>query len=248
MDAFSAVLAVGQQIAGQRAPYVSPLFQEGGATPAQLGAIAKAVQMADAAFANARTAVLAVGDGATLVAGLNQAATKLSDVRAATDRVLAAPMSGRDAAVVKGFLPGVAQATAIIEPVLNRLANQVAMTDASLTALLDVARTAQDLRVSAGSRAATMSLAISTRRPLAAAEISFADRGQGRVDLDRERIEAGVDQIGSPPRLAKALKDALDSYFGQAEPWLEKEMLAGHDDGKYRINSDELASTIVPAI
>ena len=248
VDAFSAVLAVGQQVAGQRAPYVGPLFQDGGATPAQFEAIAKAVQMADAAFANARTAVLAVGDGATLVAGLNQAAAKLSDVRAATDRALAAPMSGRDAAVVQGFLPGVAQTTAIIEPVLNRLANQVAMTDASLTALLDVARTAQDLRVSAGSRAATMSLAISMRRPLTAAEISFADRGQGRVDLDRERVEAGVDQIGSPPRLAKALKDALDTYFGQAAPWLEKEMLAGHDDGKYRINSDDLVAKIVPAI
>ena len=248
VEAFSAVLAVGQQIAGQRAPYVGPLFQDGAATPAQLEVITKAVQMADAAFANARTAVLAVGDGATLVAGLNQAATKLSDVRAATDRALTAPMSGRDAAVVKGFLPGVAQTTAIVEPVLNRLANQVAMTDASLTALLDVARTAQDLRVSAGSRAATMSLAISTRRPLTAAEISFADRGQGRVDLDRERIEAGVDQIGSPPRLAKPLKDALDSYFGRVAPWLDKEMLAGHDDGKYRINSDELAATIVPAI
>jgi methyl-accepting chemotaxis protein len=248
VEAFGAVLAVGQQIAGQRAPYVTPLFQDGAATQAQLDAVAKAGKLADAAFANARTAVNALSDGATIVAGLNQVAAKLGDVRAATDRALAAPMGARDAAVVKGFLPGVAQAVAILEPLLNRLENQVATADASLTALLNVARTAQDLRVAAGGRAATFSLAISTRRPMTAAEISSVDRAQGRVDLDRERIEAGVDQIGSPVRLAKPLKDAVDFYFGRAAPVLEKEMPAARGDGKFGMNSDELAALIVPAV
>ena len=74
------------------------------------------------------------------------------------------------------------------------------------------------------------------------------DRAQGRVDLDRERIEAGVDQIGSPPRLTKAMNDAIEAYFGKAAPWLEKEMAAGRNDGKYTINSDQLAGMIVPAV
>jgi methyl-accepting chemotaxis protein len=249
VEAFGAVLAVGQQIAGHRAPYLSPLSKDSAATPAQLDAIAKAVKLSDAAFANARTAVGALSDSALIVEGLNQAATRLADVRAATDRALGVPMSARDTTVVKGFLPGVAQVTAMVEPLLNRLENQVATADASLTALLSVARTAQDLRVSAGGRAASMSAAISTRRPLTTAEISAIDRAQGRVDLDRERIEAGVDQIGSPPRLVKPLKDAVDLYFGQAAPWLEKEVLAARNDGKYGIGSeDELAAKIVPAV
>ena len=57
-----------------------------------------------------------------------------------------------------------------------------------------------------------------------------------------------MDQIGSPPRLAKAMKDAIEAYFGKAAPWLEKEMAAGRADGKYDINSDQLAGTIVPAV
>src|SRR5580700_4377066 len=249
VEAFGAVLAVGQQIAGHRAPYLSPLSKDSAATPAQLDAIAKAVKLSDAAFANARTAVGALSDSTVIVEGLNQAATRLADVRAATDRALGAPMSARDATVVKGFLPGVAQVAAMVEPLLNRLENQVATADASLTALLSVARTAQDLRVSAGGRAASMSAAISARRPLTTAEISAIDRAQGRVDLDRERIEAGVDQIGSPPRLVKPLKDAVDLYFGQAAPWLEKEVLAARNDGKYGVGSeDELAAKIVPAV
>jgi methyl-accepting chemotaxis protein len=249
VDAFGAVLAVGQQVAGHRAPYLSPLFKDGTATPAQLDAIAKAVQLSDTAFANARTAVGALSEGAAIVDGLNQAATKLSDIRAATDRALVVPMSARDATVVTGFLPGVAQVVAIIEPLLNRLENQVTTADASLTALLNVARIAQDMRISAGGRAASMSAAIVMRRPMNPAEISSIDRAQGRVDLDRERIEAGVDQIGSPPRLVKPLKDAVDAYFGQAAPWLEKEVLAARSDGKYGINSeDELAAKIVPAV
>ena len=249
VDAYGAVLAVGQQIAGHRAPYLSSLFQDGPATSAQLEAIAKAVRQADAAFASARTAVGALSDGATIVEGLNQAATRLGDIRAATDRALAVPMSGRDAAVAKGFLPSVAEVAAMVEPLLNRLENQVTAADASLTALLSVARTAQDLRISAGGRAAAMSAAISTRRPLTAAEISSIDRGQGRVDLDRERIEAGVDQIGSPPRIVKPLKDAVDAYFVRVAPWIEKEILAARGDGKYGINSeDELAAKVVPAV
>ena len=248
VEAYGTVLAVGQQVAGYRAPYVGPLFQEGAATQAQLDVAAKAVQTADAAFAKARAAVGALGDGAVIVQGLNQAAAKLAEVRTASDRAMGLPMSARDQAAIKGFLPGIAAVVGILEPLLNRLENQVAMADASLTALLNVARTSQDLRISAGGRAASVSLAISTRRPVTANEISSMDRAQGRVDLDRERIEAGVDQIGSPPRLAKAMNDAIEAYFGKAAPWLEKEMAAGRADGKYAIGSDQLASTIVPAV
>jgi methyl-accepting chemotaxis protein len=249
VEAYGAVLAIGQQVAGHRAPYLSPLFQEGAATPAQLEAIAKAVRQTDAAFANAKVAIGALSDSAAIVEGLNQAAARLGDLRAATDRALGVPLSARDATVLKGFLPGVAQVVAIIEPLLNRLENQVTTADASLTALLNIARTAQDVRVSAGGRAATMSTAVSMHRPMTAAEISSIDRAQGRVDLDRERIEAGVDQLGSPARLVKPLENAVDAYFKGAAPWLEKEVLAGRNDGKYGINSeDELAARVVPAV
>ena len=248
VQAYGTVLAVGQQVVGYRAPYIGPLFQEGAATPAQLDAVAKIVQSTEAAFANARTIVSALDDSAAILAGLNQAATKLADVRAATDPALAVPMSARDAVAVKGFLPGVGQVVRILEPILNRLENQVTAADASQTALLNIARTAQDLRVSAGARASSMSPAINTRRPLTAAEISGGDRSQGRVDLDRERIEAGIDQIGSPARLVKAMKDGVEAYFDKAAPWLEKQMPAARGDGKYTITSDELAAVIVPAV
>lgn len=73
------------------------------------------------------------------------------------------PLNARDATATKGFLPGVAQVVTIVEPILNRLENQVATADASLTALLGVARSAQDLRISAGGRAAMLSPALSAR-------------------------------------------------------------------------------------
>src|SRR5258708_27080797 len=55
VEAYGAVLAVGQQGAGHRAPYLSPLFQAGAPTPAQPEAIAKAGHPAESAFANAPT-------------------------------------------------------------------------------------------------------------------------------------------------------------------------------------------------
>jgi methyl-accepting chemotaxis protein len=248
VEAFGAVLVVSQQIAAHRAPYVSPLFQDGPATPAQLDAIKKTVQASDAAFDNARKAVTALSDDASVIEGLNNAAASLADVRSTVDRVLTVPMSGRDSAVVKGFLPGVAKVAGIIEPVLNRLENRVAAADASLTALLGIARAAQDLRVAAGGRAATLTLPLSTHRPLTAAELSAIDRAQGRVDLDRERIEAAVDQLGQPERIAKALKDAIQRYFGKAAAVIDQETQIGRSDGNYKTSTDELATVVVPAV
>ncbi|MDB5501189.1 MAG: chemotaxis protein [Tardiphaga sp.] len=248
VEAFGAVLVVGQSMAAQRAPYVGPLFQEAAATPAQLETVVKVAKVSDQAFANARAAVGALSDGELVIDGLNAAAVSLSEVRPAADRAMIVPMTARDPAVVKGFLPGIGKAIAMVEPLLNRLENKVAVADASLTALLSVARTAQDIRVSGGSRAATFSLPLSARRPLTAAEISTMDRGQGRIDSGRERIEATVDQLGKPERLAKPLRVAIEGYFGRVAPTMEKEMPAARSDGKYAMTSGEFAEAIVPAI
>jgi methyl-accepting chemotaxis protein len=248
VDAFRVVLGVGQQIAGQRAPYVTPLFQDGAATPAQVAVIAKATEASDAAFAKARAVVGALSDSASVMQALDRAAAKLADTRKAADRAITMPMNARDAAAVKGFLPGVAEALGIIEPVLNRLENDVATADASLTVLLNIGRTAQDLRIAAGSRGATTSFAISTKRPLTSAEATIVDRSQGRIEVDRERIESAFEQIGKPERLAKPMKDAVDGYFGAAAAKIEKEMLAARSDAKYTVSPDEWADLIVPAV
>ncbi|WKA29538.1 hypothetical protein [Bradyrhizobium roseum] len=187
-------------------------------------------------------------DGAAIVQSLDQASAKLAELRAASDCAMGLPMSRRDPAPVNAFLPGLAAVFRMIDPQLNRLENQVAMADASLTALLNIAWTSQDLRMSAGGRVANMLPAIGTRRPLTAADISTNNRGQGRVDLDRERIGAGVEQVGSPPGLVQAMNEAFDSYFVKFAPWIEKEVATGRDAGKCEINSDQLTARVVPAV
>ncbi|PDT83648.1 methyl-accepting chemotaxis protein [Bradyrhizobium sp. Y36] len=248
VDAFGAMLTVSQHVAGLRAPYISPIFQEGVATQAQNEAAGKAAKAADAGFEAARRAIMVLDDGAAMIETLDRAARRLKDVTTAADRAMSVPLAARDSAVVKGFLPAVAEVISNIEPIMNRLEGQVVNADSSLAAFLSLARTAQDLRVSAGSRAATLSPALSARRPLVAAEFSLMDRMQGRVEADRERIEAAMQQLGNPPRIATALKAATESYFGKAAPVVEKEMPAARADGKYSGTADELATVIVPAI
>ncbi|WP_439372721.1 methyl-accepting chemotaxis protein [Bradyrhizobium sp. DASA03120] len=248
VDAFGATLMISQQVASLRAPYIGPIFQEGAATQAQIDAAAKAAKAADAAFERARPSFLALDDAGPMIEKLDRTARRLKEVTTAADRAMTVPLAQRDNAVIKGFLPGIAEVIGNIEPIMNRLEGQVVNADSSLAALLSLARTAQDLRVSAGSRAATLSPALSARRPLTAAEISLMDRMQGRVEADRERIEAGIDQLGSPPRIAAAQKAATESYFGKAALVVDKEMPAARGDGKYGVNADELASVIVPAI
>ncbi|MBH5401066.1 methyl-accepting chemotaxis protein [Bradyrhizobium sp. CNPSo 4010] len=248
VGAFGAILVVSQHVAGYRAPYISPIFQENPATPAQLEACAKASKASDAAFENARRFVLALDDNASIAADLDRAARLLNETRAAADRAMSVPLSARDGAAIKGFLPAIAEIIRILEPIMNRLEARIATADSSLSALLSVARTAQDLRVSAGGRAATLSPALTARRPLTTAEFSLMDRLQGRVEADRERIEAGIDQLGNPPRIAKAFKEAIEAYFGQAAPAVEKEMPAARSDAKYGLTNDDLATVVVPAV
>src|SRR5581483_11080627 len=195
VEAFGAVLAASQQVASYRAPYLSPLFQEGPATPAQLETIAKVTKAADAAFAKAKVLIGTLDDSSVLMADLDQAAAKLADLRARSDHAIAVPMSARDRAALDGFMPGTVQVIAAIEPILNRIETRVTGADASLTALLNVARIAQDLRIAAalvtaaGGGGATLSAPIATRRPLKPAEFTIMDRNQGRIEVDRERIE-----------------------------------------------------------
>src|SRR3569833_727160 len=248
VEAFGAVLLFSQEVVAHRAPYITPLFQEAPASQAQLDAPAKTRQSSDAALAKARTAAAKLSAAQAVTASLVQAAAKLAEIRGAIDSAIVQPLSARDPATVKGFLPEVAQVTLMIEPILNRLQTDVANTDASLTTLLDTARTAQDLRVTAGARAATLSPAISARRPLAAAEKAATDRAQGRIESDRDRIDAGVDQAGNPARLVDALKDAKQAYFGRTTDIIEQEIAAGLTDANYSVNADQLAGVVVPPI
>jgi methyl-accepting chemotaxis protein len=248
VDAFSAILMISQQVAGLRAPYISPIFQEGAATQAQTDVATKAAKAAEASFESARRALLVLDDGAAMAESLDRSARRLKEITTAADRAMSVPLAARDSAAIKGFLPAVAEVIASIEPIMNRLEGRVVDADSSLAALLSLARTAQDLRVSAGNRAATLSPALTARRPLVTAEFSLMDRMQGRVEADRERIEAGIDQLGNPPRIAAAFKAASESYFGKAAPVVDREMPAARGDGKYGVTNDEFASLIVPAI
>ncbi|MDA9544499.1 methyl-accepting chemotaxis protein [Bradyrhizobium sp. USDA 3397] len=248
VEAFGATLMASQHVASLRAPYIGPIFQEGAATQAQLEAAAKAAKTAEEGFEAARRSVMVLDGGGAIAENLDRAARRLKEITTAAGRAMSVPLAARDGAATKGFLPGVAEVLANLEPVMNKLEAKVINADSSLAALLNLARTAQDLRVSAGSRAATLSPALSARRPLTAAELSLMDRMQGRVEVDRERIEAGLEQLENPVRIATALKAATESYFGKAAVAVDKEIPAARTDGKYAGTADELAKVIVPAI
>ena len=154
VDAFGATLMVSQHVAGLRAPYISPIFQENSATQVQIEAAAKAAKAVDGAFEGARRAIMVLDDSGAMIETLDRTARRLKDIITAADRAMSVPLATRDGAVIKGFLPGVAEVIGNIEPIMNRLEAKVINADSTLAALLSLARTAQDLRVSAGSRAA----------------------------------------------------------------------------------------------
>ncbi|WP_316180825.1 HAMP domain-containing methyl-accepting chemotaxis protein [Bradyrhizobium sp. SZCCHNRI1009] len=248
VDAFAAVLLAGQAVAGLRAPFVTPMFQDVPATPVQLDVVDKAGQQADAAFAKAKAAVETLSDSQAIFDGLNAAKAKLTDVRTMVDRAVRLPLNARDPAAMKGFLPGLTDVLKSVEPLLNRLENRVATADASLTPLLSIARITQDLRITAGGRAAMLAPALGAKRPLAPAEYSNIDRAQGRIEVDRERIESSIDQLGNPPKVAQAMSEAVEAYFNNAAGLIEKEIAASRSNAGYTLSPEQLGGTVVPPI
>ncbi|MGY4304214.1 methyl-accepting chemotaxis protein [Bradyrhizobium sp. USDA 4369] len=248
VEAFGAVLLFAQDVVGHRVPYMTPVFQEGPATPAQLDAVRKIRQAADGSFAKARAQLANVSDSDGLTRSLEQASSKLSEIVSKVEPTLTVPLNARDQAAIKSFLPGVTQVALAIEPILNRLQNHIANADASLTTLLDVARTAQDLRVTAGGRAAALSPARSAARALTPAEKASMDRAQGRTDVDRERLEAGIDQLGNPERLLAAFKDAREAYFERVLPIVDKDIAAALANSDSALGPGQLAEAVLAAV
>ena len=173
---------------------------------------------------------------------------RLNDVRSIVDRAVQVPLSSRDQNATRGALPGISDSLKMMEPLLNRLESRVAAADPSLTPLLSMARTAQDLRLTAGGRAAMLSPVLGAKRPLTAAEISAMDRAQGRVEANRERIESSIDQVGNPPAVVQIMSEAVEAYFGKSAPLIEKEVAASRSNGNYSLTPDELGNLVVPAI
>jgi methyl-accepting chemotaxis protein len=214
----------------------------------QLEAIARSGQQADAAFAKARNAIEAISDSQPIIDGLAKGMARLNDVRSIVDRAVQVPLSSRDQNATRGALPGISDSLKMMEPLLNRLESRVAAADPSLTPLLSMARTAQDLRLTAGGRAAMLSPVLGAKRPLTAAEISAMDRAQGRVEANRERIESSIDQVGNPPAVVQIMSEAVEAYFGKSAPLIEKEVAASRSNGNYSLTPDELGNLVVPAI
>src|SRR3569832_1617374 len=77
VDAFGAMLMVSQQVAGLRAPYIGPIFQETAATQAQIDVAAKAAKAAETAFENARHVIMTLDDGAAMAEHLERTARRL---------------------------------------------------------------------------------------------------------------------------------------------------------------------------
>ena len=218
VEAYGTLLAVGQQVAGYRAPYSNPMYQEAPATQAQRDNIAKAVQAADGAFARARTVLGGLDDGAALVAGLDKAQAKLTDLRAAGDRALALPMSGRDPAVVEGFQFGIAEVIGMVEPLLNRLETRVATADAHDGAVGCGPHRAG----SAGSAGGAPGLfrPRCPHRQLTAAEISASTAPRPRRSRPSDRGRRRSDRQSAPGQGASD----QGNYFAKAGPWLDKEV------------------------
>lgn len=240
VDSFRTTLIVAQFLAAERAPYSTALFEETSSNPSQAVAFAKAKATTDEAITNALTSAAGVRGAESVVDKLNEIARALDQIRSDAETAIGLPKTSRDAAVVDGYLKRMTGLLGTAEPLLNLLEGLSAQADPSLTSLMSIARTAQDMRATGGSRGALLFSATAAGRPMTQGELAAHDRLQGRLAGDRERIEAEIEQLGSPPRLTATYHEAVEAFYTNGQDVIDRLMERARGNGQFGAVADSL--------
>lgn len=248
VETFSAVLRSAQFMATERAPTLGAFAKDEAASPAQLSAIATARQATDSMVQTALAAAKDLPDGEEIRKQVSAVAASVATLRSGADRALAVAARDRDAAEVSQYLPKMAAAIAAADPILSHLEASAASGDPTILLMLQFARTVQDLRLGIGTRTAMLTPAIGAGRPLSATELTALDRLEGRIQADRKRAEASLEQFGRPPGVADAWATAVQAFFVEVEPVLVREVTNSRAGKPYEISTADLARTTQPKV
>ncbi|MDE1146910.1 MAG: HAMP domain-containing methyl-accepting chemotaxis protein [Azospirillaceae bacterium] len=211
LAAYGDTLKVGALLASERSAWNAAFSADG---PADPGAASKATAATDAALAAAHASTAAAGLDA---APLAQAQKTLADLRAAATAAVAKPKADRPADGAGRMQDGIAAATAQTDHAANSAFRRTATADVSLTVPLQIAAMAQDLRATAGTRSAILSL-FQSGQTLDPKRLVAATQATGQVAILWRLQAQAVANLDNPPKLAEALAKEEATLMKEGEP------------------------------
>ncbi|MDR3435611.1 methyl-accepting chemotaxis protein [Telmatospirillum sp.] len=213
LKSFGLCLQIGGLVAAERSAWGGAMDSDAAMSGDVAANVDKSIAATDATLAAARRAILEAGASTTaLDSGIAEFKTTRELARTAVQREKSRRVSGAQGAMVDGLARGLASVEKAVDEALLGTTSAAA----NLAPAVGLARLAQDFRNVNGSRSAILGLFVGGQA-FPAERISASTELSGNVALLWQMQVQAVKNLGSPPKLAKALEHVRATVMTEGE-------------------------------
>lgn len=217
MELARRAMVAAEKVSYERGPANGVLGDAAPADPAKRERLARVRADSDAALDDlARLLTGAAGPAtAQALAAVRDAQAGLSAARRQVDTVSGMPPEQRSSRAVMGAVQSMFDVIPLLLEAVTSLSDAVAEIDSRFIGALTNARLAVELREYAGRIGSQFTAALATDTPLTQAERRALVDLRGRVAQLHDLIERPVRAGGADPRVATAMRQMQERYFGE---------------------------------
>jgi methyl-accepting chemotaxis protein len=180
--------------------------------------IAKPRKTTDDTIAAALAAAQASGHPAIDTRRIQAMKATLDDWRKRTEAALTRPMAERPADVMNGYVPALTKVVTDTVPLLNAIGAAISRADEDVSAPIELARLAADMRAEASVRGTTTVNVVASGKPIPPASATLLSEQSGKVDAIWARIVMSLESLDPSPELKAKVEETRKAFYETLPP------------------------------
>jgi methyl-accepting chemotaxis protein len=247
-EAAVTLMRLTEKLVIERGNYVIRMNASGAANNETMERLRGIKAETDAAIAPAVAGLRAMPGFATHADRLAAAPGALAELRRAMDAAAVLDLPQRDAAIRARPQAVYDQLLGQVSAALEEAHQVLARTDGPLGDLMLVARLSWDLRDHASRRIVAVATALNSNRAMTATELETAVAAGRVMEATWARIRMVSGLIGNPPKLAAAIAEVDQRYFGEIARRTQGLVDAGRAGATYPMDSAAFTAFATPGL
>lgn len=245
MDQLRVLLGLEVALGMERSPTNTALSMPIAVPPGRAAAIVMLRQKSDV-WLREFAALPGVPDRFRTVVGA--LATQLKTVRATVDTVLRQPPEQRSAFEISMAIEEMAAVPSLLTPTMDEMLGEMTAANPPLATMLTATRSASDLRLFAGSIAASFNLIMARHRPITQNDVDTIRIEQGRVAEMHLRLLSDLAIANVGEQIRDEVQAMEGRYFGAAQRLIDQMTATSVSDGRFAMTQDEFVARYVPEL
>ncbi|QDO96714.1 HAMP domain-containing protein [Ferrovibrio terrae] len=180
--------------------------------------IAKPRKTTDDTIAAALAAARASGHPAIDIRRIEAMKATLDDWRARTEAAISRPLADRPADVMNGYVPALTKVVNDVMPMLNQIGAAINHADGDISAPMEIARLAADMRAEASVRGTATVNVVASGKPIPPNTSIMLAEQTGRVDAIWARIVMGVQAIDASAEMKAKVEETRKAFYETLPP------------------------------